>query len=148
MLLYYSESSSGMVFINWLRNTYEEIWVKMMNFMETSCISIQMQALTTAIRLMAVEGKSPVNPVANVEYYFPIHRLKQIIMKILSPEKENLTLITKFLDMTIYSDALYFTWKCLPSLTPKRQPQNIYIKNLLELLHKLPQPRENTCKNH
>ncbi|XP_011506316.1 PREDICTED: nucleolar complex protein 4 homolog B [Ceratosolen solmsi marchali] len=142
-----SEPTAEMSYTNWLRNCYEEIWVKILNSIEDSRNAIQMQALTTAIKLMAAEGKSPLEPVENVEYYFPLHRLKPIIMKLLSPEKENFTLIARFQEISNYSDALYFTWKCLPSLTPKRQPQNVYIRNLLEFVHKLPLPQDNNSQN-
>lgn len=104
--------------------------------------AVQLQALTTALKLMAEEGKNPLEPISNLGYYFPFHRLKPILMKLLSPEKDNASLISRFQEIIEYPDALYYTWKCLPSLTPKRQPHEIYIKNLLELIHKLSLPKE------
>lgn len=91
---------------------------------------------------MAEEGKAPLEPRDNLGYHFPLLRLKPILMTLLSPEKDNTNLISRFQEITGYPDALYYTWKCLPSLTPKRQPQEIYIKNLLELIHKIPLPKE------
>ena len=116
--------------------------------MDDSRPQIQMQALTTAIKLMAAEGRSPLEPIENVEYYFPLHRLKPIIMRLLSPEKDNRELIGRFQEISNYLDALFFTWKCLPGLTPKRQPQNVYIRNLLEFVHKLPLPQENNSREY
>ncbi|XP_031778710.1 nucleolar complex protein 4 homolog B [Nasonia vitripennis] len=142
-----SEPTAEMRYTNWLRNCYEEIWVKILNSMEDPRPAIQTQALTTAIKLMAAEGRTPLEPVENVEYYFPLHRLKLIIMKLLSPEKENFSLIARFQEISSYLDALFFTWKCLPALTPKRQPQHVYIRNLLEFVHKLPLPEENNSQN-
>lgn len=110
--------------------------------MEKCKSTIQLQALTTAIKLLAEEGKASLEPRDQTGYYFPLHRLKPILMTLLSPEKDNTNLISRFQEITEYPDALYYIWKCLPSLTPKRQPQEIYIKNLLELIDKLPLPKE------
>lgn len=110
--------------------------------MENCRPPVQLQALITAIKLMAEEGKAPLEAKDNPGYYFPLHRLKPILMTLLSPEKDNVNLISRFQEITVYSDALYYTWKCLPSLTPKRQPQEVYIKNLLELIDKIPLPKE------
>ncbi|XP_076161577.1 nucleolar complex protein 4 homolog B-like [Ptiloglossa arizonensis] len=137
-----SEPSPEARYINWLRNCYEEIWDKILLSIEKCRPAIQLQALTTSIKLMAEEGKNPLEPIDNLGYYSPLHRLKPILMSLLSPEKDNASLISRFQEIIEYPDALYYTWKCLPSLTPKRQPPEIYIKNLLELIHKLPLPKE------
>lgn len=137
-----SEASPESRYINWLRNCYEEVWEKILVSTEKCKPAVQLQALTTAIKLMAEEGKNPLEPTGNLGYYFPLHRLKPILMSLLSPEKDNANLISRFQEITGYPDALYYTWKCLPSLTPKRQPQEIYIRNLLELIQKLPLPKE------
>ncbi|CAD1469946.1 unnamed protein product [Heterotrigona itama] len=137
-----SEPSPEARYINWLRNYYEELWEKILASMEKYRPAVQLQALTTALKLMAEEGKNPLEPISNLGYYFPFHRLKPILMKLLSPEKDNASLISRFQEIIEYPDALYYTWKCLPSLTPKRQPHEIYVKNLLELIHKLSLPKE------
>ena len=124
--------------MNWLRECYSEIWEKILNAISDSRHAVQMQALGTAIKLMAAEGKSPIDKVENVEYYFPLQKLKAILMKILSPDKDNSALINRFQEMSNYADASYFIWKCLPALCPKKQPQNMYITNLLEFIHKMP----------
>lgn len=137
-----SEPSPESRYITWLRNCYEEVWKKILASMEKCKSTIQLQALTTAIKLLAEEGKASLEPRDQTGYYFPLHRLKPILMTLLSPEKDNTNLISRFQEITEYPDALYYIWKCLPSLTPKRQPQEIYIKNLLELIDKLPLPKE------
>ncbi|XP_017764885.1 PREDICTED: nucleolar complex protein 4 homolog B isoform X3 [Eufriesea mexicana] len=50
-----SEPSPEARYINWLRNCYEEIWEKILASMEKCRPAIQLQALTTAIKLMAEE---------------------------------------------------------------------------------------------
>ncbi|XP_011168513.1 nucleolar complex protein 4 homolog B [Solenopsis invicta] len=126
----------------WLKNCYEEVWKKILASMEKNRSAIQLQALTTAMKLMAEEGKALIEPRDNPGYHFPLHRLKPILMTLLSPEKDNTNLISRFQEITGYPDVLYYTWRCLPSLTPKRQPKEIYIKNLLELIDKIPLPKE------
>lgn len=141
-MLYETEPSAEFRYITWLRNCYEEVWKKVLLSMESSRLTIQLQVLTTAIKLMAEEGRTPLEPCDNPGYHFPLHRLRPILMTLLSPEKDNTNLISRFQEIAGYPDALYYTWKCLPSLTPKRQPQEIYIKNLLELIDKIPVPKE------
>ncbi|XP_051154295.1 nucleolar complex protein 4 homolog B [Leptopilina boulardi] len=134
-----SEPSPEVRFVNWLRNCYEEIWEKLLTSIEGCRPTIQIQALSTGIKLMAEEGKYPIEFVnRDLNYYFPLHRLKPLLMSLLSPEKDNGNLISRFEEISNYPDALYYIYKCLPSLTPKRQPREIYIRNLLELIHKLP----------
>lgn len=132
------EPSPESRFISWLRNCYEEIWEKLLTSIEGCRPTIQLQALSTGIKLMAEEGKYPLESIGDLNYYFPLHRLKPLLMALLSPEKDNANLIARFEEISNYPDALYYMYKCLPSLTPKRQPREIYIRNLLELIHKLP----------
>lgn len=136
------EPSPESRYTSWLRNCYEEVWKKILASMEKSRSTIQGQALTTAMKLMAEEGKALMEPRDNSGYHFPLHRLKPILMTLLSPEKDNTNLISRFQEITEYPDVLYYTWRCLPSLTPKRQPKEIYMKNLLELIDKIPLPKE------
>ncbi|KAK0179863.1 hypothetical protein PV327_005574 [Microctonus hyperodae] len=138
-----SEPTPEMRYIDWLKNCYEEVWKKILCTFDCDKAATQLQALTTAMKLMAAEGKRPIEPIGELSYYFPLHRLKPILMKLLSPDKDNTNLISRFEEITGYKDALYYTWKSLPSLTPKRQPQEMFIKNLLELINKLPLGKEN-----
>lgn len=137
-----SEPSPECRYINWLRNRYEEMWEKILLTMEKCRPAIQVQALTTAIKLMAEEGRNPLEQTWVFGYYFPLDRLKSILMSLLSPERDSTSLISRFQELKGHCDVLYHTWICLPSLTPKTQPHEIYIKNLLELMHKLPLPNE------
>lgn len=92
---------------------------------------------------MAEEGKHPIDARENHAYFFPVHRLKSILMALLSPDQDNTHLISKFEEILGYKDALYYTLKTLPSLTPKRQPHKLFIKNLLELINRLALAKEN-----
>ncbi|CAD6234202.1 GSCOCG00007647001-RA-CDS [Cotesia congregata] len=138
-----SEPSPEIKYINWLREYYEETWSKTLSCFESDRTVIQNQALTTAINMMAQEGKHPIDARENHAYFFPVHRLKSILMALLSPDQDNTHLISKFEETLEYKDALYYTLKTLPSLTPKRQPHKLFIKNLLELINRLALAKEN-----
>ncbi|XP_029679254.1 nucleolar complex protein 4 homolog B isoform X1 [Formica exsecta] len=137
-----SEPSPESHYVTWLRDRYEEVWKKILASIEKCRSTIQLQALRTAIKLLTEEGKASLEPRDQSGYHFPHFRLRLILMKLLSSQKDNTNLISRFQEITEYPDVLYYTWKCLPSLTLKGQPQEIYIKNLLELIDKIPLPKE------
>lgn len=139
---WFADPSPEVRYINWLRNCYEEIWEKILLSLEESRPAVQQQSLTTCLKLMAEEGKAPTEPVVDQKYYFPMHRLKPVLMKLLSANRDNTALINRFQEIAAYGDALYYAWKCLPSLTPKTQPTECYIKNLMELIYVLPLPKD------
>lgn len=119
-----------------------------MLIIETSKLPIQQQALTTCLKLMASEGKFPFEETGKFSYYFPLNRLKSILRKLLSPDRDNTNLISRFQEITCYTDALYYTWKSLPQLTPKCQPKEIFINNLLELIDKIALPSSSINDNN
>lgn len=89
------------------------------------------QGLTTAMKLLSYEGKHQIDSADN----FPISRLRNILDKLLSHEKDNLLLFQRFQEYTNYKDILFYTWKLLPGLVGlKCSSNNIYIENLLHLI--------------
>ncbi|XP_015114111.1 nucleolar complex protein 4 homolog B [Diachasma alloeum] len=137
-----SEPSPELRYTTWLRNCYEELWEKLLAFISDSRQSLQLQSLSTSLKLLSQEGKTPIEPTGDLSYYFPLHRLKPLLMRLLSPDRDNAPLVSRFQEITSYRDALYYTWKSLPALTPKRQPPDLFIKNLLDLIDKIPLPNE------
>lgn len=59
----------------WLRKTYDEAFTKIINCLESNKHSIQIQALSTAMKILSFEGKYPLEPIGD-EYYFPVQKLK------------------------------------------------------------------------
>lgn len=127
----------------WLREIYDETFHKMLQCMECAKPNAQMQAFITAMKLIAWEGKYPLEPKSN-EYYFPVYRLKLVIMKLLSSERNNTHLLQKFQEYSAYPDVLYYSWKLLPPITPKTHPHETFIMNYLNLVDKLPLPTQKT----
>lgn len=95
------------------------------------------------MNLLACEGRYPLEQKGVMEQCFPTHKLKLILMNILSNKQHNEQLISKFEEYLLYDDLLYFTWRVLPSLTAKSNPNDIYIMNFLLLLEKLNVKRNN-----
>lgn len=89
------------------------------------------QGLTTAMKLLSYEGKHQIDSADN----FPISRLRNILDKLLSHEKDNILLFQRFQEYTNYKDILFYTWKLLPGLVGlKCSSNNLYIENLLHLI--------------
>lgn len=90
------------------------------------------QALVTAMKLLSYEGKYQLDSADN----FPISRLRNILLKLLSYEKVNVLLFQRYQEYTNYKDILFYTWKLLPGLvSPKCSSFNdIYVENLLHLI--------------
>lgn len=89
------------------------------------------------MNLLASEGKYPLECKGSLENYVPNNKLKQLLMKVLSNKFNNAHLVIKFEEYLIYNDILMQTWKILPSLTAKSNPNDLYIMNFLLLLGKL-----------
>ncbi|XP_066139721.1 nucleolar complex protein 4 homolog B [Euwallacea fornicatus] len=122
----------------WLIDRYEECYGKVVDCMEHDNPKVSMQAISTAMNLLAIEGRCPlVHYTSEVENYFPVNKLKSILMKLLSDKKSNTYLINKQTEYFLFDDVLFYTWKLLPSLTAKTNPNEYYIVNYLSLLERL-----------
>ncbi|CAH1977701.1 unnamed protein product [Acanthoscelides obtectus] len=120
----------------WLRQLYDDTYNKILHCFENPSPKIQAQALTTAMNIIAAEGKHPLdNTILNK--YVPLTKLKAVLNKMLSSSQNNTHLINKFTEYLLYNDILFYTWTLLPSLTPKYNPCEVYISNFLTLLGKL-----------
>ncbi|EFA09396.1 Nucleolar complex protein 4 homolog B-like Protein [Tribolium castaneum] len=135
----------------WLRNLYENCFSKILESFENDSNKIQIQGLSTAMNIISYEGKFPLENRGNLECYVPLNRLKPVLMKLLSNKHNNVHLINKYTEYLLYSDILFFSWKLLPSLTAKTNPNETYIMNYLRLLEKLelrkPDEQQTLCGN-
>lgn len=76
------------------------------------------QALTTAMRLLAFEGKYPIEHTTDA-YYFPLNRFRNILMRLLSADRSYAHVIGRFKEFGACLDVLFYAWKLLPGLTLK-----------------------------
>lgn len=121
----------------WLKNAFEECYIKILDCLDHESAKVKIQGLATAMNILSYEGKYPFESKGNLENYVPITKLKLILMRILSSKHSNTNLINKYTEYLQFDDILFFTWKVLPSLTAKSNPNEIYIMNYLLLLEKL-----------
>lgn len=99
------------------------------------------QALATAMKLLSVEGKHPVE--FSNGPTFPILRLNKILVKLLSTEKLTKQLIIRLSEFVAFDDFCFYVWKLLlKNLTPTKmnQPSGVFIQNYLELLNVIIRP--------
>ncbi|XP_018323703.1 nucleolar complex protein 4 homolog A [Agrilus planipennis] len=130
----------------WLQNTYEECFSKILCCADHPSNKVQIQSFTTAMNLLSYEGKFPLEQKGCLESYVPLGKLKATLLKMLTGNKNTSNLIKKFEEYLEYNDMLFFTWKVLPSITAKSNPNDIYIMNYLNLLDKM-HVEENESKN-
>lgn len=95
------------------------------------------KGLSTAMNLLGHEGRYPLEPKNSLDCYVPVNKLKTILMRLLSNKVNTAALINKYQEYLAYDDILFFTWKVLPQLTAKCNPNDVYILNYLLLLEKL-----------
>lgn len=72
---------------------------------------------------------------------------QSILRKLLSSEKTNSHLISRFQEYVAFHDIVYFSWKSLPTiLKGQREPNETYLKNLILLLDKIALPKQTDVK--
>lgn len=93
--------------------------------------------LSTAMNILSFEGRYPQEHKGMLDNYVPLVKLKSVLIKVLSDKQNNAHLINKYTEYLLFDDILFYTWKLLPSLTAKYNPNDTYIMNYLLLLQKL-----------
>lgn len=89
------------------------------------------------MNVLSNEGRYPIESKGSLENYVPLNKLKAVLTKLLFTKHNTVHLINKYTEYLMYDDVLFFTWKVLPSLTAKTNPNDIYIMNYLHLLEKM-----------
>lgn len=94
------------------------------------------------MKLLSIEGRHPFEQHIE-EYYFPFNRLKQVLIALLSQDKQNTHLFERFKEFSEYLDVLYFTWKQLPLLTKSTASSNsVFALNYLDLIDAIPMTKD------
>ncbi|KAL1494411.1 hypothetical protein ABEB36_010014 [Hypothenemus hampei] len=133
-----SEKTAETARAKMLQNIYEQCFKGIVEYINNDNVKIAMQGLSSAMNLLGLEGKNPTNIYMNeTENYFPLNKFKMILMKLLSDKRNNSVLINKQTEYLLFDDIMFYTWKLLPSLTAKSNPNEFYIMNYLLLLEKL-----------
>lgn len=133
----------------WLQECYEDTFMRLLTIMSKHKPSMQLQALSTMMKFVSLEGKYPIDYRGKEEYYFPVQKLRPVVLELLSSDRSSDNLLARFHEFTAYEDVLYYVWKLLPTIVlNKKQPVNeIFIKNFLSLMDKIPIPRQGLRNN-
>lgn len=86
------------------------------------------------MKLLIIEGQHPIETVTDSNTYFPENRLRVILCKLLSPDKNNTHLFNRFKEYTNFKDIQFYIWKLLPGLVKRLTPCLTCIENLLSLI--------------
>lgn len=131
----------------WLRECFDDAWSKILAVVSNSPkISVQTQALSTAMKLIAMEGQNPLEPLKKEEHYFPNNRLRLLLVAILSSGRNGGQLLARLQEFSTYPDVLYNVWKQLFPIAiglqrSGQRPDENFIRNYLDLIDKFPLPK-------
>ncbi|XP_073834900.1 nucleolar complex protein 4 homolog A [Musca autumnalis] len=134
------ETEAETKYRDWLRERYEQTWNLMLCAIE-SCEKSQdsSQALVSCMKLLAAEGKYPIN-VDEEPLHFPRKRLRSIIEKLVTEKRLIQTaIIQSFKEYAEYLDVVQNCWFVLSSMVKKTMTQNENVAiNCLNLINALP----------
>jgi hypothetical protein len=86
LFLNFSEVSAETKYRIWLQECYEDTFMRLLSIMSKHKPSMQLQALSTMMKLLGLEGKYPVDYRGKEEYYFPVQKLRVSIIPLCSPD--------------------------------------------------------------
>lgn len=118
---------------------YLEVFELILDCFTCEKSSDALQALNSAMKLLAVEGQYPIEDHLN-QQPFPVLQLNKIISKLLMSDKNMRFVIVRLSDYTMYEDFCSFMWKLLMKNflpTNKAELTSNFIQNYLELLNVL-----------
>lgn len=122
---------------NWLTERYEETWCLMLNAIDCEKPQESAQALVSCMKLMAAEGKNPLNTLEPLK--FPRLRLRRILEKLITAQRPQTAAIQSFKEYAEYLDVVQNCWHTLPNLVKKDAfKKETLALNYLELIQALP----------
>jgi len=72
----FSEVNAEVKYRAWLRDCYEDTFMRLLAIMLKHKPATQLQALSTMMKLLSLEGKYPIDCGREEEYYFPVQKLR------------------------------------------------------------------------
>ncbi|CAH0388655.1 unnamed protein product [Bemisia tabaci] len=137
-----SEDSVEIEYRNWLKENYDLCFSKLLQLViKGQKHTLQVETLSVIFKLIAAEGKYPVDDGINPkQYYFPIHRLQQLYSAFLSSDRSIKKLLPKLEEMfSSFLDVVYFSWMALAgAVSAVKNPSEVAVKNILLLIDQLP----------
>jgi hypothetical protein len=81
----FSEVNAETKYRVWLQECYEDTFMRLLAIMSKHKPATQLQALSTMMKLLGLEGKYPIDCGREEEYYFPVQKLRVSICRLSSP---------------------------------------------------------------
>ena len=72
----FSEVNAEMKYRAWLQDCYEDTLMRLLAIMSKHKTATQLQALSTMMKLLSLEGKYPIDCGREEGYYFPVQKLR------------------------------------------------------------------------
>ncbi|XP_055603724.1 nucleolar complex protein 4 homolog A [Uranotaenia lowii] len=128
------EHNSEVTHKQWLQAQYKETFSAILEAFASERPIESAQALATAMKLIVAETECPLDGTTD-STRFPLARLKHVLLTMLSSERLNTHLFSRFQEYASHLDIIYFCWKILPSAAPKEfSPSSVFIQNFLALM--------------
>uniref|UniRef100_A0A1B0FQ44 CCAAT-binding factor domain-containing protein n=1 Tax=Glossina morsitans morsitans TaxID=37546 RepID=A0A1B0FQ44_GLOMM len=136
-----AKSEALIKYCAWLRERYEDSMSLMLKAIDSEKEFESVQALTSCMKLLAAEGKYPLD---GAEAQFPQLRLYNILQKLLSVDRLHLNTIQHLKDYTVNVDVVQYCWRLLQYNLLKKSTlkHETFALNFLELIHTLPVSKE------
>ncbi|XP_067635334.1 nucleolar complex protein 4 homolog A [Eurosta solidaginis] len=132
------DNSADTKYRQWLRQRFEEALQLILNSIEHEKVTEATQALVTSMKLLAAEGKYPLDK-PNDLCMFPKQRLRNILQKLLLSTKSQSALLHRFKEYAEYLDFVFYSWKLMYQLVSRITFANeMFACNYLELINALP----------
>uniref|UniRef100_A0A1B6LY41 CCAAT-binding factor domain-containing protein n=1 Tax=Graphocephala atropunctata TaxID=36148 RepID=A0A1B6LY41_9HEMI len=128
----------------WLRNCYEDAWIKLASCLQKGSSDCKLQALNSLFHLLSMEAKFPPTQEKKKKRkksLFPVTRLKVILESLSLSSNLSTDLSKRFSELLNYKDVVSNLWLALESLLKtvcQQQPSDKRIWNILLLLSGLP----------
>ncbi|KAL9878299.1 nucleolar complex protein 4 homolog A [Glossina fuscipes] len=136
-----AKSEALIKYCAWLRERYEDSMALMLKAIDSEKEFESVQALSSCMKLLAAEGKYPLD---GAEAQFPQLRLHNILQKLLSVDRLHLNTIQHLKDYTVNVDFVQYCWRLLQHNLLKKSTlkHETFALNFLELIHTLPVSKE------
>ncbi|XP_045599915.2 nucleolar complex protein 4 homolog isoform X1 [Procambarus clarkii] len=143
-----SVDSANRKFNRWLYQRYDETHKKLLSQLGHEEQSVQELALCSIVKLIQSEGRHPVKTRTDVAYQFPMHRLRPLIMALVSSSVDYRHLITLLFEYMECQDFMFFTLMTLSIVVKVQKGKDVSVKfmnNLFPLLEQINIPMENAA---
>ncbi|XP_063374046.1 nucleolar complex protein 4 homolog isoform X1 [Cydia amplana] len=129
----------GLIHVRWLRENYQLAFERALACMSRGEESSRKQALSSCLKMMAVEGENPTLSKQGI-ICFPEWRLNSIFEVVLDPEQSQSVFIRYIESYAEYRDFQQNALKVLADMKYNKSPSEVYVQNYLDLFDMIMKP--------